>query len=157
MDVPPVPPMPSPYRTSMSSTILGNDPDPFRRDTPSPHPSMHSLSQGSWLTSPSASQATLSQWSYPTTANHDQSCRDLNAELLATHLRSATPAMASAQVLGGYGTGYAPGSLEAEKGIASLSMTESVKIDISAYRALGWIFMVWLPLVSLTESVLTDR
>ncbi|KZP04567.1 hypothetical protein FIBSPDRAFT_843788 [Athelia psychrophila] len=140
------PPMPSPYRTSVSTTILGNDPDPFRRDTPSPHPSSaNSVSGGSWLTSPSASQATISQWSYPTAANHEQSCHDLHADLLPSHSRPSTPAMANAHVLGGYGAGYAPGSVEAEQGLASLSM-EGNAIDVSPYRALGWVFMVWLPL-----------
>jgi hypothetical protein len=154
--VPPVPPLPSLYRSvSVTSTILGNDPDPFRREAPSSQTRVHTGSQGSWLTSPSASQVTLSQWSYPTT-RPDASMPDLRADLLpgAPRSRPSTPAMANAQVLGGYGAGYAPGSTEAEKGLASFAVTNSTDIDVSVYRAIGWMITIWVPFVSLSISEL---
>lgn len=147
---PPVPALPSPYRASVSSTILGNDPDPFRRETPSSlhTPSVYSQSQGSWLTSPSASQVTLSQWSYPTT-KYEVSSPDLRADLLQAHppSRPATPGMANAQVLGGYSAGYT--SMEVENGIASFAVTGNTEIDVSVYRAIGWLITIWVPFVSL--------
>lgn len=153
--IPPVPPLPSHYRpASVTSTIMGNDPDPFRREAPSAqtlvYPGSIVGSQGSWLSSPSASQVTLSQWSYPTT-RPDASMPDLRADLLqAQHLRPGTPAMANAQVLGGYGAGYAPGGIETEKGLASFAVTNSTNIDVSVYRAIGWMITIWVPFVSLS-------
>jgi hypothetical protein len=61
--------------------------------------------------------------------------------------RPTTPALADAQVLGGYG--YAPGSVEAESGWAALAAPPGTIIDISLYNVLGWSIMIWLPLVSL--------
>lgn len=157
--IPPVPPLPSPYRarpSSVTSTLMGNDADPFRRDTPSPHSGLpYAASQGSWLTSPTASQATLSQWSYPTT-RPDASAHDLNADLLpiAQRSRPGTPAMANAQVLGGYGAGYAPGSTEAEKGLASFAVTNGTDIDVSLWRSFGWMLIVWAPFVCFLYSFL---
>lgn len=153
--IPPVPPLPSPYRSaSVTSTILGNDPDPFRRAAPtgSSQTRVHTGSQDSWLTSPSASQVTLSQWSYPTT-RPDASMPDLRADLLPA-ARPGTPAMANAQVLGGYGAGYAPGSTEVENGLASFAVTSSTDIDVSVYRAIGWLIIIWVPFVSPSISQL---
>ena len=65
--------------------------------------------------------------------------------------RPITPALADAQVLGGYG--YAPGSIEAEKGLEALA-TPPGTIEISSYNVLGWSIMIWLPLVSMGLFVL---
>jgi hypothetical protein len=51
--------------------------------------------------------------------------------------RPTTPALANAQVLGGYG--YAPGSLEAEKGLAALATPSGTQIDISISRLFTWL------------------
>ncbi|KAH7922976.1 hypothetical protein BV22DRAFT_1197017 [Leucogyrophana mollusca] len=138
--IPPVPPLPSPYRPSTSPTCCGlsEDPDPFRRDVPS-RPRLGS--QSSWLTSPSGSQVTLSAFSYPTT-HHGPSAADLHAELLPSTAvsRPATPALSSARVLGGYGY-----TADSEKGIASLAVTGS-EIDVSFYRYACWLMSIWIPL-----------
>lgn len=153
--IPPVPPLPSPYGPLSPTAVSLSDPDPFRRE-PSPlpdlpdHPRGRFGSQTSWLTSTNGSQTTLSAWSYPTT-HHEGTIRnastiDLHTPLTAVS-RPVTPAMANAQVLGGYG--YAPGSLEAEKGLAALAAPPGTTIDISAYRLIGWLLTVWIPLVRL--------
>lgn len=149
-NVPPVPPLPSPYGPISPADILG-DPDPFRRDNPSPlpdHPRVRLGSQTSWLTSTNGSQTTLSAWSYPATYREgsirNASSPDLHTALTAVS-RPATPAMANAQVLGGYG--YAPGSLEAEKGLAALAAPPGTTIDISLFRSIGWLIIIWVPLV----------
>lgn len=155
--VPPVPALPSPYRSSSpyrpsspTSTILGSDPDPFRRDTPL----TRSESCGdSWFTSESGTRRTVvSQWSYPTTQRPENSVHDLNAGLLnADRSRPNTPAVADAQVLGGYASGFAPGTTEVEKGLASFAV-DGNDIDISGYRVVGWLLMVWIPFVSILPS-----
>ncbi|KAH7887332.1 hypothetical protein F5I97DRAFT_1805406 [Phlebopus sp. FC_14] len=156
--IPPVPPLPTPYRQSSSPTcVISEDPDPFRRDVPS-RPRLGS--QSSWLTSPAASQVTLSAWSYPTT-QHGGSTADIHAELLppAAASRPATPALSSAQVLGGYGY-----TNDSEKGIASLAVSGS-GVNISFYRYVFWILSIWVPLglslpyllsVAITGSASTD-
>jgi hypothetical protein len=139
--VPPVPPLPSPYR-SQSAQTLGNDPDPFRRDAPTPYGQRpRRCSQSSWLTSPSASQVTLSAWSYPT-SHHSQSGHGHGPDPAS---RPAMPALASAQVLGGYG--YSQGYAEAEKGVPAPAVPGS-KIEVSVYHTLAWLVIIWLPLVS---------
>ncbi|EGO02088.1 hypothetical protein SERLA73DRAFT_71232 [Serpula lacrymans var. lacrymans S7.3] len=141
--IPPVPPLPSPYKQSTSPTCaLSDDPDPFRRDVPD-NQRARLGSQTSWLTSPSASQVTLSAWSYPT-GRGDASTPDLNAELLPSTAvsRPVTPALASAQVLGGYGY-----TRDAEKGIASLAVT-GTEIDVSVYRDFQGLSLPYLFAVS---------
>ncbi|KIK92545.1 hypothetical protein PAXRUDRAFT_829852 [Paxillus rubicundulus Ve08.2h10] len=139
--IPPVPPLPSPYRSRGASSptfVISEDPDPFRRDVPS-RPRLGS--QSSWLTSPSGSQITASAWSYSTT-HHGGSALDIRTELLHPTMAShpATPALSSAKVLGGYGyTG------DSERGIASLAMTDS-QVDISFYRYVFWVLSIWVPL-----------
>ncbi|KAG1735718.1 uncharacterized protein EDB91DRAFT_551386 [Suillus paluster] len=136
--IPPVPPLPSPYRSSSSPTCaLSSDPDPFRRDAPS-RPRLGS--QSSWLTSAPGSQVTHSAWSYPTTPRSGVSVIDLNAELLPHATRPLTPAMSSARVLGGYGS-----QGDSERGIASLAYSGS-DVDISFYRYACWMMTIWVPL-----------
>ena len=139
-EVPPVPPLPSPYR-GQSTHVLYGDSDPFRRDIPTPYSKDHGrhASQSSWLTSPSASQATLSAWSYPTSqSDHSEHNTDLGRP-------SSRPALSSAQVLGGYG--FAKGTREAERGLQTTSTVGSSKIEISIYHTIAWIGYIWLSLV----------
>lgn len=149
--IPPVPPLPSPYGPLSPTAEVLSDPDPFRRDGPSPVPHFprdRLGSQNSWLTSTNGSQTTLSAWSYPTThyegTIRSPSVQDLNAPLNGGS-RPITPAMANAQVLGGYG--FAPGSYEAEKGLAALAAPVGTNMEISVYRTIGWLFTIWVPLV----------
>jgi hypothetical protein len=150
LSVPPVPPLPSPYRNAVVTIGITDDPDPFRREVPKPT-HFRNGSQGSWLTSPSASQVTLSQWSYPTTRPDgtvpSASVQDLGADFLPSAAVShrTAPAMANAQVLGGYG--YSPEN-DAEQGLSSLSITPNGMVDVSVYRAISWIISIWVPFVS---------
>ncbi|KAF8969332.1 hypothetical protein BDZ97DRAFT_1653772 [Flammula alnicola] len=143
IQVPPVPPLPSPYGP-ISPTMA--DPDPFRKDPPTPnHQKMRMGSQSSWLTSSNGSHTTVTSWSYPTTHHEDviQTASTLDFHT-APVSRPLTPAMADAQVLGGYG--YAPGGLEAEKGLAALATPVGSTLEISIMPAIGWSVMIWLPL-----------
>ncbi|KAI6032195.1 hypothetical protein BKA83DRAFT_4210637 [Pisolithus microcarpus] len=137
--VPPVPPLPSPYRPSSSPTcVVGDDPDPFRRDVPS-RPRLGS--QSSWLTSSAGTHPTMSAWSFPT-AHHVESVVDVRAGLLPTALdsRPTTPAaLSTAQVLGGYGY-----TTDSEKGIASLAAKEC-GVEISYSRYVSWLLSIWVP------------
>lgn len=150
IDIPPVPPLPSPYGPISPTAEDLNDPDPFRRDMPSPLPNQprgRLDSQTSWLTSSNGSQTTLSAWSYPATV-YEGSIRNVSSPDFQTALtavsRPVTPAMANAQVLGGYG--YAPGNTEAEKGLASLAAPPGTNLNISVYPAIGWFLTIWVPL-----------
>lgn len=131
----------------MPSVTSCNDPDPSKRKA-SQHPRVRSGSQGSWLTSPSTSQETLSQWSYSTT-RPNASAPDLRADIQpsAPQLRPTSPPLADTQVLGGYNAGQAPGNIDTEKGLASLAVTNDSVIDVSLYRAIGWLIVIWVPLV----------
>ncbi|KAJ8698800.1 hypothetical protein PTI98_005470 [Pleurotus ostreatus] len=157
LNVPPVPPLPSPYGPLSPTAEALGDPDPFRRiPTPLPeHPRQRFGSQTSWLTSVDGSQPTLSAWSFPASSVHEGTIRmnasnasiaDLHAELLPSTAvsRPNTPALSNAQVLGGYG--YAPGTYEAEKGLAALATSSSTSLDVSLYKAAGWLLMIWVPL-----------
>ncbi|KAF9498836.1 hypothetical protein BDN71DRAFT_1411815 [Pleurotus eryngii] len=157
LNVPPVPPLPSPYGPLSPTAEALGDPDPFRRiPTPLPeHPRQRFGSQTSWLTSVDGSQPTLSAWSFPASSVHEGTIRmnasnasiaDLHAELLPSTAvsRPNTPALSNAQVLGGYG--YAPGTYEAEKGLAALATSSSTSLDVSMYKAAGWLLMIWVPL-----------
>ena len=155
IQVPPVPPLPSPYGPISPTSASLTDADPFRRDLPPlpNHPRTRLGSQSSWLTSSNGSHTTITAWSYPATHYEDTipntSTPDLQTALATAVSRPNTPALADAQVLGGYG--YAPGSLEAENGLAALAAPSGTIINISLYNALGWSIMIWLPLVSLVH------
>jgi hypothetical protein len=143
--------LPSPYGPLSPTAETLSDPDPFRRDIPSPlphYPRGRLGSQTSWLTSTNGSQTTLTAWSYPT--HHEGTLQNASTPDLHTALnRPTTPALANAQVLGGYG--YAPGSLEAEKGLAALATPSGTQIDISISRLFTWLVTIWVPLVCLTS------
>ncbi|KAF9006644.1 hypothetical protein BDQ17DRAFT_1540426 [Cyathus striatus] len=164
-EVPPVPPLPSPYGPLSPTAETLADPDPFRRDIPSPLPSPlphfpreRLGSQNSWLTS-TGTHTTMTAWSYPA-SHHEGSVRnastvDLHSPLTAVE-RPVTPALANAQVLGGYG--YTPSRLELEKGISSLAAPADANIDVSVRPALGWFFMIWLPFaLSLPYLIMTSQ
>lgn len=148
--VPPVPPLPMPYRpVSPTSASVADDPDPFRRSVPQV-PRMGS--QSSWLTENSASQTTLTAWSYPTTrpGTPAPGTADVHTDLLPSTAvsRPHTPALSSA-VLGGYG--YAPTPVThgaAEKALAAFSTAPAKDMDVSAQRIIGWLVIIWVPLVS---------
>lgn len=158
-NVPPVPPLPSPYGPLSPTSEALSDPDPFRRDIPNslpsspmsrspspPSPPLHYPrerlgSQSSWLTSTNGSHTTLTAWSYPTT--HEESLRNASTpDLHIASTRHGMPALAKAQVLGGYG--YAPGSLES---LAALATFSSSQIDIPVSRAFAWLATIWIPFV----------
>jgi len=169
IQIPPVPPLPSPY--GPVSPALAET-DPFRRDLPPlPHQQKPRFgSQSSWLTSSAGSHTTVTSWSYPTTyhegtipntSTHDLRTAyspdprisyspDPQTTAYSPEPRPVTPAMADAQVLGGYG--YAPGGMEAEKGLSSLA-TPGTSIQISLLPAFTWSVTIWLPLVSNPFSV----
>ena len=156
--VPPVPPIPSTYRPS-SPESLGDDPDPFRATPAIPRMG----SQSSWLSEPSVSQATISAWSFPATIADETplptSTIDVRGQSYHGHgsSRSATPALSSAQVLGGYGYAPTPVSLgKLEKGLSALSATPAKDIDVSAYRMIGWSAFIWLPLVCIFQTDYTS-
>lgn len=148
--IPPVPPLPSPYGPLSPTSESLAEPDPFRRiPTPVPHLPRERLgSQTSWLTSSNGSHATMSAWSFP--ATQAESIRNASSTNLHTALlpstavvssRPGTPALSSAQVLGGYGY------KDSEKGPASSKASNS-SLDISVYRTIGWLLLIWIPLVS---------
>ena len=139
----PVPPLASPYRpSSPTSIVFGTDSDPFRREAP--------LNRSdSWLTSDSGTKHTAdTQWNFSITGP-DASRHDLRSGLQNYKRSRPVPLnIANAKVLGGYASGFVPGSSEAEKGLASLAV-DGNDIDISGSRVLGWLFMVWVPFVSI--------
>ncbi|KAJ3785201.1 hypothetical protein GGU10DRAFT_8349 [Lentinula aff. detonsa] len=147
--IPPVPPLPSQYGPLSPTSESLAEPDPFRR-IPSPlpqHPRERFLgSQNSWLSSSNESHTTLSAWSFPATqaeSVHNASSPNLHTTLLpssaAVASRPVTPALSNAQVLGGYG--YKDS--EKEGGSAPLPDTA---LDVSVYRSLGWLILIWIPL-----------
>ncbi|KZT71488.1 hypothetical protein DAEQUDRAFT_687383 [Daedalea quercina L-15889] len=146
--VPPVPPLPSPYRNAPDCLDgLHNDPDPFRR-AETPHevgsqPRDRMGSQTSWLTEPSIYQPTLSAWSFPPTRPSSPpatapSTPGPEAGLLPSTTARSTPVMTETPVLGGYG-------YDAEK--VQASMTSSSDVDVSVSRTVAWLITIWVPFV----------
>lgn len=156
--IPPVPPLPAPYGPLSPTSESLSDPDPFRR-MPSPLPDHTQRprfgSQTSWLTSTNGSQVTLSAWSYPTGPGegsmYNASSPNLHSELLPSTAvdRPITPALSSAQVLGGYSAGR-----DSERGrLSAFAAPAGTSLDISVYRAIGWLFMIWIPLVRFFQLI----
>ncbi|KAJ7724872.1 hypothetical protein B0H16DRAFT_1384673 [Mycena metata] len=168
-DAPPVPALPTPYGPLSPTAQDLSDPDPFRREDPQDSPRRPRFdSQTSWLTSTNGTHKTVSAWSYPTThhqedpeapASRHGSSINLTTGLLPSHTavtRSSTPAMADAKVLGGYG--FAPVLSDAEKSLAALAAAPGTTIDISVYRAIGWLITIWVPLaLSLPYLLLSQQ
>lgn len=154
--VPPVPPLPAPYRpTSTTSAQINDDPDPFKRPVP------RMGSQSSWLTEPSQYQPTLSNWSFPATQPPSPPPTAASLPMLGSDLlpstavsRPTTPAMANAEVLGGYG--YNADSSQ-EKGFNSFSSTASRDLDMTVFRTAGWLVMIWVPQVCgyISDAIIT--
>ena len=146
-NIPPVPPLPAPYRPrSATSAQINDDPDPFKRQAP------RMGSQSSWLTEPSQYGASLSNWSFPTTCAPSPSPTTASLPGLGTDLlpstavsRPTTPAMTNTEVLGGYG--YTPEAAQAEKGFSSFSSSSSGDLDMSIFRTAGWLLLIWVPQV----------
>ena len=158
--VPPVPPLPAPYKPA-SPTFGGNydDPDPFRR-TIGNDPRVRNGSQASWLTEPSIAPSTVTTWSFPanrppsrpnTPSVFPQSTADLHAELLRPPIpsRPQTPAISSAQVLGGYG--FSDVSLVEKQ--AALAAVPEGDLDTSVARVVVWFITVLLPCVSFIHAL----
>jgi len=170
IQVPPVPPLPSPYGFGTLTPEDLPDPDPFRREAPSRNKQLKARlgSQCSWLTSSDGSHdGSLAAWSFPATLGasapnasiHDfhsakGSVQDLQITLHGDS-RPATPTLSSAQVLGGYG--YAPGNTEAEKGMSSSASVDSTLVEISLRPAFAWSVTIWLPLVSRQSLLFPTR
>ncbi|TFK25967.1 hypothetical protein FA15DRAFT_703262 [Coprinopsis marcescibilis] len=141
--IPPVPPLPSLYGPSTDD--LG-DTDPFRRELPPlpDYPRGRLGSQNSWMTSSNGSHTTVTAWSFPPSHGeyeasvHSPSVQDYQTAVS----RPTTPALATANVLGGYG--FAPNA-STEKGLASLAAPGSVEIEISPRPIIGWFISIWLP------------
>jgi hypothetical protein len=161
--IPPVPPLPAPYRPSSTYNVT-EDPDPFRRVDPR----IRMGSQSSWLSENPGWQyePTLSGWSYPIshdsheprTASSYGSSPDLRTDFLQTELlqspavsRPHTPAMMSTDVLGGYG--YAPDAAQAENSGHGPSVMSGNEIDVSVWRAVGWLVTIWVPMVRIGVHV----
>lgn len=154
--VPPVPPLPASYRpASPASASVYDDPDPFRR-TVGNDPRIRNGSQASWLTEPSIAPSTVTAWSFPagrppsrpnTPATFPQSTADLHAELLRPTVpsRPQTPAISSAQVLGGYG--FSDVSLVEKQ--AALAAVPEGDLNTGVARVAIWFTSVLLPSVSL--------
>ncbi|EIW76327.1 hypothetical protein CONPUDRAFT_168889 [Coniophora puteana RWD-64-598 SS2] len=165
---PPVPPLPASLRAStvMSCATVGDEhPDPFRREGPNEHRELRSRltlgSENSWLSTEN-NQSTVSAWSLP--ESRAGSAVDLHSQAGLVSSRSAPPtrpssptppsptpstpgsdiapqALATAQVLGGYGF-----SVDSEKGLSSLAVPNT-EVDISPWRFAAWIASVWVPVI----------
>ncbi|CAK5275309.1 unnamed protein product [Mycena citricolor] len=164
-DVPPVPQVPSEFGPLSPTAQELAEPDPFRRDAPleGPHtPRPRYDSQTSWLTSTNGTHTVVSAWSYPSSIGHHSDSRNvsainLNDELLPSHTavsRPTTPAIGNVRVLGGYGL-----HADAEKSLAALAAAApSAEVDISGYRAIGWLLLIWAPVVlSLPYLILSQQ
>lgn len=152
--VPPVPPLPAPYRpASPASASVYDEPDPFRR-TVGNDPRVRNGSQASWLTEPSIAPSSITTWSFPATrpasrpntpGMFPQSAADLHAELIRPVVpsRPQTPAISSAQVLGGYG--FSDVSLVEKQ--AALAAVPEGDLDTSVARVMIWFISALLPCV----------
>ncbi|KIY73925.1 hypothetical protein CYLTODRAFT_341250 [Cylindrobasidium torrendii FP15055 ss-10] len=167
LNVPPVPPLPNTYGPLSPTSASLTDADPFRRDTPSPGPQKDHqrerlLSQNSWLTSTSGSHPTASAWSFPVTeqdmetqlAAHNVSTTNVHTTLLPTSAtavsRPQTPAMSSAQVLGGYGFN------DLEKSFHDEYEEARSNVDVSLFSLAGWLLLIWVPMGLSFPYVLTS-
>ncbi|KIY52333.1 hypothetical protein FISHEDRAFT_35514 [Fistulina hepatica ATCC 64428] len=151
-DAPPVPPLPSPYGPISPTSATLQEFDPFRRDMPTPPPDAERRymrgrlgSQDSWLTSSAGTRPTMTAWSFPATrqcssssSETNASVFDLNADLLPSPLaRPSTPALSTAQVLGGYGYTGQEDIEKANKARAS--------VNVSVLGTVSWLVMIWIP------------
>lgn len=150
--IPPVPRVPSPYRDRPRTpphASYDDLSDPFHRSPPRPPKS----SANSWLTSPSVSQVTISEFSFPTTRsrpaspneqeeqlNHPPATPTVVYEQEALHPTVVTgQTLSESRVLGGYGP---------QDRSTGLSPKASKDVNISIFRCVAWAISIWLPLVS---------
>lgn len=130
---PPVPPLPSPYRTT------------FPNNTPAAEHAIPQLrSKDSWLTEDSHPRSVLSAWSFPTSRpGTPGGFIDASS---STNLAEVNPDISSAEVLGGYGQSPVPAGLSnAEKGVRFAHPEEA--IQVSWIHIAFWLPLIWLPLV----------
>ncbi|KAF8655333.1 hypothetical protein AX16_003106 [Volvariella volvacea WC 439] len=134
-------PVPANQR-AVSPTSAGlSDPDPFRREPLPQFPRGRTGSDTSWITSTDGTHTTMSAWSFPTSEAAKQQRKTLpNPPAPVNDAAHRSSALATAQVLGGYGY-----SLEAEKGLISSSVP-GIHIGVSTYCVIGWISLIWVPL-----------
>ncbi|KAF9514142.1 hypothetical protein BS47DRAFT_1392719 [Hydnum rufescens UP504] len=164
--VPPVPELPDAYRRTSSPVPV--EADPFRREAP-PHLRPGSFAS-SWLTEPSGSVSTPTQFSFPTTrpSSPAQSSHDLHATNPSRSAgRMETPATATAfspsprvsheqyhnrpsndrlikprpVVLGGYGPSSS--GIDPERGLTAAKAGGEM---LTPWRMLGWFLSIWVPL-----------
>lgn len=141
--IPPVPRVPSPYRDRPSTppAVTYTDlSDPFHRSPPREPKS----SANSWLTSPSVSQVTLSEFSFPTTrpgspAEHPPATPTVFESEAPRPRPTLRQSQSASRVLGGYGP---------QDAVSGLSAKANKDVDISKARCVAWIMAIWLPLVS---------
>ncbi|EKM59746.1 uncharacterized protein PHACADRAFT_181716 [Phanerochaete carnosa HHB-10118-sp] len=155
--IPPVPPLPAPYRPSDGTYNVSDDPDPFHRVDPR----IRMGSQSSWLTeSPGwQNEPSISQWSFSTSRHSHGSpsphppSPDLGQDYFTARLLSTSPSPVTSRphtpgvgtdVLGGYG--YAPDASRAETSSPGPSGSPAGEVDISMCRAVGWLVSVWFPM-----------
>jgi hypothetical protein len=155
VQVPPVPPLPSPYGPPALTPDGLPDLDPFRREVPKNYKDMKARlgSQSSWLTSSDGSHTTFTTWSFP--ANRENGVQNADVRTAVDSLPDlklhggfhppSPTSLSSAQVLGGYG--FAPGNTDAENGISSLLSNEAM-VGISISSFFSWLVTILLPLVS---------
>lgn len=151
LNVPPVPSLPGQYQYNPSPSspvpsIEDDNHDPFRRDEPR-YPRIPKSSANSWLTEPSVSQPTLSEFSFPTTRPSSPMRGGSSGNLLpasATTVAFASP-MPHGRVLGGYN--YIPELDNRIKGLSSNTLSSTNDAPTSAWRAVGWVSVILVPIV----------
>ncbi|KAH8118462.1 hypothetical protein DFH11DRAFT_1502630 [Phellopilus nigrolimitatus] len=107
----------------------------------------------SWLTEPDVSYPTMTAWSFPTTCVGSpmpaSSTALAHGQLPDSQEGSCpiTPAMSSTQVLGESRFLSTTASLSnAEKGINGLSWPYAKCLDVSVWRVIAWLALIWIPL-----------
>ncbi|KZW04382.1 hypothetical protein EXIGLDRAFT_24303 [Exidia glandulosa HHB12029] len=150
LDVPPVPALPGQYYNQPSSpvpSIEDDNQDPFRRDEPR-FARIPKSSSNSWLTEPSVSQPTLSEFSFPPTTRPSSPVMPTSSGNLlpasATTVAFAS-SMPHGRVLGGYN--YIPELDNRIKGLSSGTINTTNDAPTSSWRAVGWVAAIMVPLV----------
>ena len=142
----PISPLATPYDSSTYD--VGSYPDQGLNSSPP-----RQGGQSSWLTEPSTSQVTMSAWSFPPSSPGSPlfPAPGLHSECLKTSERvpmmpstRSSPAIVPAHILGGYGRVGETARVDNVTGETALPGTE---LDVSLYRALGWLVTIWAPMV----------
>jgi hypothetical protein len=149
-EIPPVPPIPSPYRHDAEKACHEDEPEPFAYRN---HRRPPKSSNESWLSSPSVSQETMTAFSFPSSRPASPSNSQIGHSNKDAFVSSRTavspmpvsplPHLSNAKVLGGYGhVGMT------EKGSSTTNLDASKTLDISLAKMLLWFAMIWVPFVS---------